>query len=91
MESPAEKLTIHTSYNLSALSFSAEQLVNEIQGHLPLEVTYSPDHRQKIADSWPQSIDDSSAQQDWGWKPEFDLSKMVEVMLTKLKEKIKIS
>lgn len=89
MEADPSKLSVRTSYNLAAISFKASELVSEVQKHLPLEVTYNPDHRQKIADSWPNSIDDSVARTDWGWKHEYDLSKMTEVMLAKLKEKLK--
>lgn len=88
MEADPTKLTVHTSYNLAAISFSAKELAQEIQKHLPVEVTYQPDHRQKIADSWPDSIDDSQARTDWGWQHEFDLPKMTEVMLTELKKKL---
>ncbi len=89
MDADPEKLTVRTSYNLAAISFSVEELANEIRKHLPLEVAYEPDQRQKIADSWPQSIDDSQARQDWNWKHEFDLSKMTEVMLENLGKKLK--
>lgn len=88
MAATAEKIKIRTSYNFAALTFSAERLTAEIQKRMPLKVTYTPDHRQKIADSWPQSIDDSQARKDWGWQPEFNLSKMVEVMLQNLKQKL---
>ncbi len=88
MESPAEKITIRTSYNLTAISFSAEELANEINKHLPLNVKYEPDFRQRIADSWPQSIDDSAARADWGWNHEFDLPKMTVEMIEKLKIKL---
>jgi len=89
MDAPIEKLTVHTSYNFSGISFSAEELVKEIQKHLPLKVKYVPDHRQKIADSWPQSIDDKQARHDWGWRPKFDLNKMTKIMLRKLQNKLK--
>lgn len=88
MEAPAAKLTIHTSYNFAAISFSAEELVQKIQKYLPLKVKYTPDHRQKIADSWPQSINDEQARHDWGWQPKFDLSKMTKIMLQKLQNKL---
>lgn len=89
MDAPAEKILIRTSYNLTAISFSAEELVDEINKHIPLKVTYAPDHRQKIADSWPASIDDSAARADWGWKHEFDLPKMTVEMIEKLKTKLR--
>jgi nucleoside-diphosphate-sugar epimerase len=85
MEAPAKNISVRTSYNLTALSFSAEELAKEVQKHIPdLKVTYKPDFRQKIADSWPQSIDDSQARKDWGWKPDFTLSKMSKDMLNNL-------
>lgn len=88
MEAPAEKISIRTSYNLTAMSFSAEDLANEINKHLPLKVKYEPDFRQRIADSWPQSIDDSSARADWGWDHDFSLPKMAVDMIAKLKIKL---
>lgn len=87
MEADPEKLTIRTSYNLAAISFTAKDLADEINKNMKVEVTYKPDHRQKIADSWPQSIDDSVARSDWGWKHEYDLSKMTEVMIRELQIK----
>lgn len=90
MEADASKLTVRTSYNLAAISFRADELAAEIQKHLPLTVEYQPDHRQNIADSWPQSIDDSVARKDWNWSHEFDLAKMTAVMLEKLKGKLKV-
>lgn len=87
MEADPGKLTIRTSYNLAAISFSVKELGAEIEKYLPLKVTYSPDERQKIADSWPESIDDSCARKDWGWQHEYDLTKMTKIMLQKLKEK----
>lgn len=88
MEADPDKLTIRTSYNLAAISFSAEELVKAIQKKMPLAATYKPDHRQAIADSWPQSIDDSVARKDWGWSHSFDLDKMVDEMIAKLKIKL---
>jgi nucleoside-diphosphate-sugar epimerase len=84
MDAPEKKITVRTSYNMAAISFRADELAKEINKHLPVKVTYKPDHRQKIADSWPKSINDSQARKDWGWKHEFDLKKMVKVMLTEL-------
>lgn len=88
MEADPAKLTIRTSYNIAAISFKASELAAEIKKRMPLEVTYTPDHRQKIADSWPKSLDDSVARADWGWKPEFDLVKMTDIMLENLKKKL---
>lgn len=86
MQAPAEKLSTRMAYNLSGMSFSPKEVTEEIKKHVPgFEISYAPDHRQAIADSWPQSIDDSLARSDWGWKHEFDLSKMTEDMLKNLK------
>lgn len=87
MEAPKEKINIRTSYNLSAMSFSPKEIAAEIKQHIPeFEMSYKPDYRQEIANSWPQSIDDSVAAGDWGWKPEYDLAKMTEDMLENLKK-----
>jgi len=87
MEAPRENIHIRTSYNLSAVSFSPQQIAEEIQKHLPqFTIAYKPDYRQTIADSWPQSIDDSVAQKEWGWKPEYDLSRMTDDMLQNLQK-----
>ncbi len=86
MEAPKEKISIRTSYNLSAISFSPKKIAEEIKKHLPqFTIDYTPDYRQVIANSWPQSIDDSVAQNDWGWKPEYDLERMTKDMLENLK------
>jgi nucleoside-diphosphate-sugar epimerase len=86
MEAPADKITIRTSYNLSGMSFSPKEIGTEIKKHKPgFSITYKPDYRQAIADSWPQSIDDSIARRDWGWKHEFNLEKMTQEMLENLK------
>lgn len=82
MEAPAEKISIRTSYNLSSMSFSPKEIADEIKKHIPdFTIDYKPDYRQAIADSWPQSIDDSVARKDWGWKHEYDLPAMVSDML----------
>ena len=82
MEAPGEQITIRTSYNISAMSFSPEELATEIKKHIPeFTISYAPDYRQTIAQSWPQSIDDSVAQHDWHWHPEYDLSRMTADML----------
>lgn len=86
MEAPEEKISVRTSYNLSALSFSPKDLASEIKKHVSgLTVGYKPDYRQAIAESWPQSIDDSVARRDWGWKEEYDLSAMTRDMIDNLK------
>lgn len=87
MEADPKKITIRTSYNLAAISFTAAELARQINKHVPVKVTYKPDHRQNIADSWPQNIDDSVARRDWKWKHEFSLPKMTEVMIKELKKK----
>jgi nucleoside-diphosphate-sugar epimerase len=85
MNAPAKNISVRTSYNVAGMSFSPKQIANSIQQHIPdFSINYKPDSRQAIADSWPQSIDDSIAQEDWGWKPEFDLSKMTKDMLDSL-------
>ena len=88
MEAPKEKITIRTSYNISGMSFSPAEIATAIQQHIPeFSISYQTDYRQAIADSWPQSMDDSFAANDWGWKPEFDLANMTADMLENLKEK----
>ena len=85
MEAPAEKIKVRTSYNLSGMSFSPTEIGDEIRKHIPgFQLDFKPDYRQQIADSWPKSIDDSKASEDWGWKPEFDLAKMTADMLMNL-------
>jgi nucleoside-diphosphate-sugar epimerase len=85
MEAPAEKIKVRTSYNLSGMSFSPTEIGDEIRKHIPgFQLDFKPDYRQQIADSWPKSIDDSKAHEDWGWKPEFDLAKMTADMLMTL-------
>lgn len=86
MEAPVDKLSMHYGYNVRAMSFSPEELANEIKKHLPdFEITYQPDYRQQIAESWVESMDDSYARNDWGWKEEYDMSAMVKDMLLHLK------
>jgi len=82
MEAPAASISVHTSYNLSGVSFSPGEIAASIQQHIPdFTIDYKPDYRQTIANSWPQSIDDSIAHKDWGWKPAYDLEKMTKDML----------
>ena len=86
MEAPPEKISIRTSYNISSMSFSPKEIFAEIKKHIPdFSIEYKPDYRQLIADSWPQSIDDSVARNDWGWKEEYDLAAMTNDMLENLK------
>jgi nucleoside-diphosphate-sugar epimerase len=87
MDAPVEKISIRTSYNISGMSFSPKEIGAEIAKHVPgFTMQYQPDYRQAIADSWPQSIDDSVAAKDWGWKPEYTLAGMTVDMLKNLKD-----
>ena len=87
MEAPADKISIRTSYNISGMSFSPAEIAAEIKKHIPeFEITYESDYRQAIADSWPNSIDDSVARNDWGWTEDYNLSSMVKDMLENLKQ-----
>ncbi|MEO5942520.1 MAG: NAD-dependent epimerase/dehydratase family protein [Ferruginibacter sp.] len=87
MEAPKEKIAIRTSYNISGMSFSPAEIAAEIKKHIPeFEMKYKPDYRQAIADSWPQSIDDSVAATDWGWKPKYTLGTMTKDMLENLQK-----
>jgi len=90
MEAPADKISIRTSYNLSAMSFSPKEISAAIRKHIPdFAITYTPDYRQSIAESWPQSIDDSVARKDWGWKEDFGLEAMTKDMLENLKMEVR--
>jgi len=85
MEAPASKIKVRTSYNVAGMSFSPAEIAAEIGEHIPnFEIAYAPDYRQQIANSWPQSIDDTSARTDWGWIPEYDLSRMTSDMFLNL-------
>ena len=85
MEADASKISIRTSYNISGMSFSPKEIAAEIKKHIPdFSISYKPDYRQPIADSWPQSIDDTVARNDWGWKEEFALERMVKDMFDNL-------
>jgi nucleoside-diphosphate-sugar epimerase len=88
MQSPIENINIRTSYNLTGMSFSPNEIYNEIKKSYPnFKIEYNSDFRQKIADKWPKSIDDKEARNEWGWTPEHNLSSMTLIMLEKLKEK----
>ena len=88
MKAPIENIKTRTSYNLGAMSFNPSELFDEIKKLYPkFEIEYNPDFRQAIADKWPKSIDDSQAQEDWGWKPRFNIKSMTSLMLEKLEEK----
>ncbi len=85
MEADFDTLEHHGDFNVGAMSFSAGELAAAIKKHIPeFAVDYEPDFRQKIADSWPQSLDDSAARKEWGWKPSYDIAAMTEDMLKKL-------
>ncbi len=85
MEANGDRLTIRSSYNLGGISFNPAEIAAEIKNIIPdFEITYKPDFRQKIAESWPSSIDDSFAQKDWDWKMKYDLKKMSEDMIKQL-------
>ena len=85
MQAPVEEIKIRSSYNLAAMSFTPTEIAAEIQKHIPeFSITYEPDFRQKIANSWPASIDDAEARKDWGWKHEFDLESLTVDMLKNL-------
>lgn len=87
MQSPKEQIKIRSSYNLAAMSFTPTEIAEEIKKHIPeFTITYHPDFRQKIADSWPASIDDSAAREDWNWNHKFDISSMTKDMLDHLKK-----
>ncbi|SDS45914.1 NAD-dependent epimerase/dehydratase family protein [Gramella sp. MAR_2010_147] len=82
MQAPSEKIKVRSSYNLAAMSFTPEVLANEIKKHIKdFKISYDPDFRQSIAESWPSSIDDTTARDDWGWEHEFDLDKLTTTML----------
>ncbi len=89
MQASKEKISIRTSYNFGAISFTPAQLVTEIKNLSPdFKIYYEPDFRQKIAESWPQTIDDRHARKDWGWKPEYDLSEMTKALYENIKRKV---
>ena len=88
MEADVSKLKHHCDFNMSSMSFSAEELANKIKEHISeFKCEYKPDFRQAIADSWPKSIDDSAARKEWGWKPAYNLSSMTKDMLEKLSKR----
>jgi len=92
MNAPAEQIKVRSSYNVSAISFTPEELAKSIQKYIPeFQIDYQPDFRQAIADSWPSSIDDSSARNDWGWKNQYNLEQITENMIEGISPKFKIS
>ena len=91
-EVDVNRLKHHCDYNLAAVSFSPGELVSEIQKIIPdFKCEYKPDFRQEIADSWPKSIDDTAAREEWSWEPEYDLRTMTRDMIEKLREKLETS
>jgi len=89
MDADFNSLRRHCDFNIAAMSFSAQQLADEIQKHIPNFVCeYAPDFRQAIADSWPQTIDDAPAREEWGWRPHFDLQSMTSDMIEKLRPRL---
>ncbi|NBV10352.1 MAG: NAD-dependent epimerase/dehydratase family protein [Chitinophagia bacterium] len=85
MEAPKDHITIRTSYNLAGMSFSPKEMHQSLLVHYPnFEIVYQPDFRQQIADSWPNSIDDSVAKKDWKWQPQFDLKAMTATIVKHL-------
>jgi len=87
MKAPKDSIRIRSSYNLTAMSFNPKEIAESIKKHIPgFEISYKPDFRQKIADSWPQSIDDSDARNDWGWKHSYSLDEMTKIMIENLKK-----
>jgi len=85
MEAPASSISTRTSYNIAGMTFSPKEIAASIKKHIPdFSISYKPDYRQPIAESWPQSIDDSTAKSDWGWAPQYDLEKMTSDMLLNL-------
>ncbi len=88
-EAPFENLKHHADYNVAAVSFTPAELAEAIKKRIPeFEIDYKPDYRQEIADSWPASLDDSCAREEWGWSHEYGLEEMVDVMLEKINEKL---
>jgi len=88
MDADASRLRHHNSFNIAAMSFSAGELAAEIKKHVSrFHCEYSPDERQLIADSWPRSIDDTHAREEWGWQPQYDLARMTTDMLVELRSR----
>ena len=89
MEAPKEDIKVRSSYNLAAFSFSPIEIFDLIKDKFPeFSISYAPDFRQQIADSWPSIIDDSEARNDWDWEPQYDLKALVKVMLDNLSQKL---
>jgi nucleoside-diphosphate-sugar epimerase len=92
MEAPKEQIKIRSSYNLAGTSFTPAEIANAIKSHIPnFTITYKSDFRQGLADSWPNSINDAEARQDWGWEHKYDLNLLVSTMITEIAKKKKVS
>lgn len=92
MEAPASSINVRSSYNLSGIDFTPEDLAKSIRRHIPnFKIDYAPDFRQKIADGWPGSIDDTVARNDWGWQEHYDVDRMVDTMLEAIEKKSPLS
>jgi len=92
MDAPSEKIKIRSSYNLASMSFTPEEIYNEIKKHIPdFKITYKPDFRQAIADSWTATIDDSHARADWGWKEDYNISQMTTDMIFQLSKQLDVA
>ncbi len=88
MEAASDRIKIRGSYNLAGISFTPAMLATEIRKHIPsFTIDYAPDFRQSLADSWPNSIDDSNARVDWGWSHEYDMERLVSTMIAEIKKK----
>jgi nucleoside-diphosphate-sugar epimerase len=92
MEADPSKLTVRSSYNMAGISFTPRMIATEIARRMPgFEISYKPDFRQAIADSWPASIDDTVAKKDWGLNYQYDLPRMTDVMLKEIKKKLAVA
>lgn len=90
LEADFSKLKHHSDFNVAGMSFTVAEMADEIRKHIPdFTIEYEPDYRQAIADSWPESVDDSAASEEWGWKPDYDLASMTKDMLEQLSKKLK--
>lgn len=88
MQADSEKIKIRSSYNIAGCSFSPEELANEIQSYIPdFKISYNKDYRQEIADSWPNSLEDSLAKDHWGWQAQYNMQKLVKEMIENLNKK----
>jgi len=87
MSAKKKHIKIRSSYNLAAISFSPKEIADSIKKYIPdFSVSYKPDFRQEIAESWPNSIDDSQARKDWGWKHEYDMEALTKIMIKNIKK-----